>query len=242
MLKIWNAANFRRTVTAISLVIAPVLFAATEFLSAPGTDSNDPMDLLTQMAQHHNQLLQGAVIGSITAILFIPALMGLIHVLSGRGIVLGHLGGGLALLGNAIVLILNGANFGLWAMTAPGIDLTTMVPAVNAMSASPILNALFMSHWFFALGFILLGIGLWQSRAVPRFSGVFIVLAVLVDFIFGTIFGDAILVSILSNALMIIGFGGVAWSLLATSDTLWEKMVSSEGEQPMTHKTAVEAV
>jgi hypothetical protein len=45
-----------------------------------------------------------------------------------------------------------------------------------------------------------------------------------VDVAGGIAFGDSMITSVLSDALLIVGFGGVAWELLTESDEQWEQM------------------
>ena len=242
MLKIWNAANFRRTLTAICLIGAPLLFSAAEFVSPPGAETNSSEAMLAQVAQYRTDQLLLVVFGTLSAILFIPLVFGLIHMLSDRGVVLGHIGGGLTLLGSALIISLDGMNLALWAMTAPGMDLSAMAKVLDGMGNSPIMMVLFMSHWIFAIGILLLGIALWQARICPRWASLCIILAPLIDFILGSVLGDGLVISVLSDALFIIGFGGIAWKLLVTSDAEWEQMAAKEAPQPIHKNTVIEAI
>jgi uncharacterized membrane protein len=126
MLKIWDAANFRRTLTAICLIGAPLFFAAAELLSPPAIESNDPASVLALISKYRNQEMLLIVLSSIAAILFIPLAVGLIHILSERGVVLGHPGGGLIVLSSVLITAFQGVNFILWGVTAPGMDYSAM--------------------------------------------------------------------------------------------------------------------
>ncbi len=242
MLKIWNAANFRRTLTAVCLIVAPLLFAAAEFVSPPGPESNSSEALLEQVTKYHTDQLLLVIFGTLSAILFIPILFGLIHMLSDRGVALGHIGGGFALLGSALIISLNGMNLALWAMTGPGMDLSAMAKVLDNITSSPIMGVLFMSHWFFAIGILLLGIALWYARVAPRWASLCIFLAPLIDFTLGSVLGDVLMISILSDALFIIGFGGLAWVLLTTSDDRWERLAAKETRQNIHKSTATDAI
>lgn len=224
MLKIWDAANFRRTLTAICLIGAPLFFAAAELLSPPGTDSMDPAAILAQISQYHDQEMLTIILSSIAAILFIPLAVGLIHTFSERGVVLGHLGGGMIVLSSVLIIGLNGVNFVLWGMAAPGMNQAAMVPAMAAMMNNPILGVLFLGHWLFTFGILFLGIALWRSGAVPRWAGITLVLTVILEVGGGTLLGETPIFSALVDAMLVAGFGGVAWQLLTTSDAYWARM------------------
>jgi hypothetical protein len=223
VLKIWDAANFRRTLTALCLIGAPLFFAGAELLSPPQVD-NDPTAMLANLAQYHDRQMISTLLGIGAAILFIPLVFGLIHILSERGVVLGHLGGGLILLGNITGVVLGGLNLALWAMSAPGIDRSAMVAPLTVMGQSPVLGLLISGHDIFALGILLLGIGLWRAGVAPRWAGICIFLAVIVDVAAGIAFGDSLIVSVLSDALLIIGFGSLGWELLTESDKKWQRI------------------
>ncbi len=223
MLKIWDAANFRRTLTALCLIGAPLLFAAAELLSPPQVDNN-PNVMLANLAQYHDRQYISTLLGIGAAILFIPLVFGLIHMLSERGVVFGHLGGGLILLGNMTSTVLSGLNLALWAMSAPGVDRTAMAAPLAQLGQNPALALLITGHDIFALGILLLGIGIWRARVAPGWAGICIALAVIVDVAGGVAFGDTMITSVLSDALLIVGFGSVAWELLTVSDEKWEQM------------------
>jgi hypothetical protein len=222
MLKIWDAANFRRTLTALCLIGAPLLFAGAELLSPPQVD-NDPNAMLANLAQYHDRQLISTLLGIGASILFIPLVFGLLHMLSERGVVLGHLGGGLMLLGNMTSTVFGGVNLMLWAMSAPGVDRSAMVAPMMQLGQSPVLGLLISGHDIFALGIVLIGIGLWRARLAPSWAGICIALAVIVDVAGGIALGDSMITSVLSDALLIVGFGGVAWELLTVSDAKWER-------------------
>jgi hypothetical protein len=223
LLKIWDAANFRRTLTALCLIGAPLLFAAAELLSPPQVDNN-PNVMLANLAQYHDRQYISTLLGIGAAILFIPLVFGLIHMLSERGVVFGHLGGGLILLGNMTSTVLSGLNLALWAMSAPGVDRTAMAAPLAQLGQNPALALLITGHDIFALGILLLGIGVWRARVAPGWAGICIALAVIVDVAGGVAFSDTMITSVLSDALLIVGFGSVAWELLTVSDEKWEQM------------------
>src|SRR5512142_2085701 len=184
MLKIWDAANFRRTLSALCLIGAPLFFAGAELL-APPQDATNPNAMLASLAQFHSRQMISTVLGIIASILFVPLVFGLIHMLSERGVVLGHIGGGLMLLGNMLNTVLGGLNLALWAMSAPGVDRQAMSAPLMQMGQSPVMGLLLLGHYFFALGIILLGVALWRAKAAPGWAGICIVLAVVVDVLGG---------------------------------------------------------
>ena len=100
MLKIWNAANFRRTLGGICLIAAPLLFAFVEITAPPSGDS--PAAMISNGVRYHDRLAPYAYLGLAAGILFIVAIIAALHVVRGTGVVLAHVGAILAMLGNAV--------------------------------------------------------------------------------------------------------------------------------------------
>lgn len=241
MLKIWNAANFRRTLAALCLIGAPLFFSASELLAPPGVEGNDIPAMLANLARYHDRQMQATMLEIAAAILFIPVFFGLMHLLSERGVVWGHIGGGIALLGDALILVMSGANLALWAITAPGVDLSAMLTPMNVFGSSPVVGVMFMAYYLFSIGFLLLGIGLWRSRTVPTWAPVCLMLAVLMDYVIGSFLGDSMIISVITDALLIVGLSGVAWHLLTIGDAGWTAMTAkvstAQTSAPQVHAT-----
>src|SRR5258705_11842749 len=90
-------AEFRRTVAGLCLLLAPVLFAAAELLGPDA--SGDPASQLAAWSEHRSTLIASALLGIASAIVFIPALFGLLHRVRVRGAVFGHVAPALMLYG-----------------------------------------------------------------------------------------------------------------------------------------------
>jgi len=97
MLKILDAPNFRRTLTGLSLIAAPLVVLV--FWVALPDLPDDPAAMLAASAANRERTMVAALLLMLSSVLFLPAFFGLIHLLRDRGVVLGHVGGGLALLG-----------------------------------------------------------------------------------------------------------------------------------------------
>jgi hypothetical protein len=69
------------------------------------------------------------------------------------------------------------------------------------------------------LGTILLGVGLFRARVVPRWTAVLILLSVVVSFFAG----DGLLIPLISSTLGFIGLGAIGVMVLQQSDTDWAK-------------------
>jgi hypothetical protein len=212
--------TFRRRFGAVSLLLAAVLFSVAEPLFP--TSGNDPAAELATNAQHHGQLLAAIYCYLAASILFIPAFFALMNPVRGRGTVLTHLGGGMALLGNALAgLALTGLQLVTYDASSPGVDRAPLVPFIQHSIRDVALAPLPMGHYLFALGIVLLAVGLYRSRTGYRWAAICQGLAPLLDAIVGSV-ADGIVVSVLTDALLVAGAAGYAWWQATSSNRAWE--------------------
>jgi hypothetical protein len=221
-----RTTTFRRRFGATSLLTATVLFSAAELLFP--TNGNDPAGQLADNAAHHGQLLLAIACGLVASILFIPAFFALMNPVRRRGTALTHVGGGLALLGNALSgLALVGVWFILYEASSPGVDRASLVPFIHHATQDPVGAPFMAGHYFFVLGIILLAVGLIRARVGYRWAAACLGLAPLLDAVLGTIGLDStalgeIVVSALTDGLFVAGAAGLAWWLATSSNAAWE--------------------
>lgn len=221
-----RTTTFRRRFGALSLVAATVLFSAAELLYP--TEGNDPAGEIAANAAHHGQLLLAIGCGLLASILFIPAFFALMNPVRGRGSALTHIGGGLALLGNALSgLALVGVQFVMYEASSRGVDQASVVPFIRHATQDPVGAPFMAGHYFFVLGIILLAVGLLRARVGYRWAGICLGLAPLLDAVLGMLgvesggFGG-IAVPVLTDGLFVIGAAGLAWWQVTTSNAAWQ--------------------
>jgi len=226
-----RTTTFRRRFGAVSLLVAAVLFSVAEPLFP--TEGDNPAGELAANAQHHGQLLAAIFCYLAASILFIPAFFGLMNPVRGRGTVLTHLGGGLALLGNALAgLALTGLQFVEYEASAPGIDRASLLPFIQHSFHDSVLAPLPMGHYLFALGIVLLAAGLFRARAGYRWAAICLGLAPLADMVLGMVAGG-IVVDLLTDGLLIAGAAGLAWWQATTTSAVWEgRQISAAAPEP----------
>jgi hypothetical protein len=221
-----GTTTFRRRFGAVSLVAAPLLFAAAELLYP--TSGNDPAGELPIAAAHHGQLLVAITCGLLAAILFIPAFFALMNPVRGRGTALAHVGGGLALLGNAVSgLAMAGVQYIFYEASAPGVDRHAVATFVGQATRDPIGAPLVFGHMVFVLGILLLAIGLFRGGVGPRWAAVCLGLGPMLDAILGSAGLEntatgTLVATVLSDAVFIAGAVGLAWWHATTSNSAWE--------------------
>jgi hypothetical protein len=222
MLKIWDANNFRRTLAGLCLITASLALGAADLIriSVEG-DAQGTRDQFDHIAASPGVWQVATVLNMLGIVLFVPAVLGLLHLLHHRGAVLGHIGGGLLLIGLLGFAAHNAGYYGtLGAVSAPGIDQEQMIRFWQAAETVPgNLVSLLMFLIGYVLGMVLLGVGLFWARVVPRWTAALIVLYV-VGFLFAE---ESLLLALISWMLLFVGLGTIGFMLLRQSDADWAK-------------------
>jgi hypothetical protein len=223
MLKIWDATNFRRTLGGLCLILAPVLFAVAE-ITYPNSSGNGA-EQLDAAARNHNVMLADIYFGMASAILFMPAIYALLHVLRKRGVVLGHIAAILTVAGVCLAhLALGGLQLMLWAMAGPDANRQAMASFIDKTQQNPVALPLVLGHDLFALGIIIFGIAIWRSGFGYRWAGPAIAIGVVLDIVGGTIGLPDMLMAILSDGIFVTGLAAVGLKVLLTTDAEWEAL------------------
>ena len=233
-----RTTTFRRRFGGISLFAATALFAASEMLFP--TEGQNPATDLGTNAAHHGQLLLAIGTGVVSSILFIPAFFALMNPLRGRGTVLGHLGGGLALLGVAISgLAVAGVQFIFYEASAPGVDRQALATFIGRATHDPVGAPFVFGHMLFVLGIVLLAVGLYRGSVGYRWAVVALGVGPLLDAVLGSTglentAAGTLVASVVSDVVWLAGAAGLAWWQLTTSDAAWEGAELREGARSRT--------
>jgi hypothetical protein len=154
----------------------------------------------------------------LSAILLVPALAGLMHILRHRGVVLGHIGAGFLLLGIfgrvGLVFVLLVA----LEMASPEANQGEMIALWDRIDVGiyPVLSVMLMA---FYMGAILLFIGLYRARIAPLWAMLAVVATTLL-----VIFATSKVLVIPAMALFTLALGWIGWRVLAMSDADWERL------------------
>jgi hypothetical protein len=225
MLKIWNAANFRRTLGALCLIVAPLLHFATEHWIGVGNNGT-ASDWLSTASQQHGRLVEAAYLDILAGILFIPAFFAIAHVIRGRGVILAHIGVALALV--VVVLftfVSEGASLMVAVMGSPGLDSSAMTALIqkSLINASPA-SAPFYGLFLVGLGYFLIGLAVWRSGFGYRWAGPLISIATVGAF-FNPLNSDV--QEFVVDAMLVVGLAAIGFRILVMPDSAWDSAPGS---------------
>ncbi len=160
-------------------------------------------------------------------VLFMPALLGLLHLLGNRATTVNLIGVGLAtvgLFGAAAVVSVDG--IAVSQMARSGSDASAMVALLDRIKESSGLRGIaVVGAVSFLAGILLLSYGLWRTRAVQRWIAGGIAAAAITFFIAQVT--DNRLVFVIAFALYLVPLASVGWKVLTESDEEWSAEVSS---------------
>ncbi len=230
MLKITDANNFRRTMVGLCLVMAPLVLLLGNIIH-PGEGE---AGLVNTVAEHPGRVEAASLLIISSSVFFVPALVGLLYLLRDRGVVLGHIGVVLALIGVVGHAVWAGFQIVLLGFIQSGIDreqLSAMVESGPPNVGFVIVLLMFLVGFF--VGMIILAITLWRGRVAPLWVAACIIAATVWDFIpLGTIMAEVEI----GPALALVGLGWIGLKVLRMSDADWER-----GNLPSSQKVGVGA-
>ena len=142
----------------------------------------------------------------------------MLHLLRHRSVLLGHVGGGLILLG----AFFHGAIIGFALVEVPlvesGVARDRMVEFATGMYESSAFTMILFPFIGFFVGWLLLAIALWRARVAPLWVAATLGVAPLSEFL-----GPEAMSPEIMFALFLIGLGYVGLEVLRLSDKEWER-------------------
>lgn len=226
MLKVNDVNNFRRIVAGVCLILAPLVLALAQLVH-PGQGEEG---FVQTMVDNPGRVEAASLLVILSSVLFVPALVGVLRLMRDRGSVLGLVGVGLALIGAIGHAVWAGFEIILVWMANSEIDRAQLSAAVDGGPPSGIgftvILLMFMAGFF--LGLIFLAVGLWRSRAVPRWAAALIAVGPLFEFL--PVDNEALFMTGL--ALFVIGFGVIGLKLIGKSKSLPLARETAVGARP----------
>lgn len=228
MLKINDADNFRRTVAGLCLILAPLTFGGADVirLSIEG-GAAEGAEQLAAIAASPGLWQVAAALDMVGIVLFVPAILGLMHLLRERSTVLGHIGGGLALIGFLGWAAHNRGYYGfMGAASTSEIPHSQMAGFIEHWITTP--DTIYYVLMFLLgslLGMLLLSIGLYRARVTYRWAAtLFLLGTVLLNVNSFTPASESMIAVGVFHALIAVGLGGTGLAVLTMSDADWARV------------------
>jgi hypothetical protein len=224
-----DAHHFRKTVAGLCMILAPTLFLVSAIL-APSSD-NDAGAILGAVADHTDRFYISTLFGIAGTVLLVPALLGLMHMLRERQVALGHLGGGLALLGSLTFMLFWGVSLMEWQMVRGGADSAQMTALLDRFMHTTGTEVFFFFSLAFTVGLIVLALGLYRAHFVHWSTAVALGAgAVVLQIAFFV--GNTSAWFIIAAAILFVGFVTIGRMVLAETDEDWEHTPEFRGFRP----------
>jgi len=213
-MKLSDPHHFRRLAGA-SLVLAPLLLLASSAVS-PELKSDEEAQL-TVIARHPDRFYLFSILGLVSAIVLVPALLGLMHKLRERAPGWGYIGGGLMMLGNLLSIGDWMGNFVQWQMAAPSADREQMTALLTRLDDTPgSALPLQLSGFAFLLGTTVLAIGLHRARTVPTWIAPALVVGIVANL--AGFLASSVALLIASSAVLLAALGWIGATVLTEDD------------------------
>jgi hypothetical protein len=218
-----RTTTFRRRAGAATVFLAPIALVAAE-LSYPTSDEADPAASLGVFATHHAALLTSVYAMLAAALLFVPAVFALMNPVRGRGTALTHVGGAMVLAGLLMAKVgLLGAQLFFYEASAPGVDRAAAGHLIEHAGSDQAWVPLLIGHYLFALGIIVLAGGLFRARVGYRWAPALLALGPVLEIVLSSVgVPESNLLTAAVYGLVAVGFAGLAWWLVTSSNGTWE--------------------
>jgi len=175
---------------------------------------------------HPTHFLIANLLDLLWLLLLIPAVLGLLHLLRSGGALLGHIGGAFVLAGAVGAAAYRGVNLGQLQVVESGLKQGQVLTAFGQPSLGSVVVML-ISAVGLIVGYALLAVGLWRTRAAPRGASALIVTFLVVDIV-GLAAGGNKGVLLVAHTLLLGGLGWIGVRMLAMSDAQWRAQVGTQ--------------
>jgi hypothetical protein len=225
-----DAHHFRKMIAGMCMVFGPlILLVGLVIHPESKTDSGAQLAVI---ADHLDQWFIAHLMILVAIALAVPAVLGLMHMLREREVALGHVGGGLGVLGLlALTGIVAMEGFVGWQAAAGG-DRAAMTALFERLNdTTGVVIPFFVVSYGFSLGLTFLAIGLYRARAVQWWMALFLVVAAVC---FAISLPAALnWLSIVGGAFLFVGLGSIGRMVMTESDEDWDHTPEYKGFRPM---------
>jgi hypothetical protein len=224
-----DAHHSRKMLAGACMVVAPlVLLAAT--VIHPASDMNEAAQVAT-IAENLDAWYAAHLLALVAIVLTVPVVLGLMHMLRERQVAIGHVGGGLAMLGLFAYTGIVGMELVMWQMAAGGSTAEAVALLERLNETTGILVPFVLVSFGFALGIACLAVGLYRARAVQSWMAISVAAGAI---LFGLGVATAMnWMAIVAAAFLVVGLGAIGRMVLRETDEAWEHTPEYEGFRPV---------
>lgn len=224
-----DAHHSRKMLAGACMVVAPFVLLVAMVIH-PASDMDEATQVAT-IADNLDAWYVAHLLAFVAIMLMVPALLGLMHMLRERQVALGHVGGGLALVGLLAFTGLVAMELVLWQMAGAGNTAETVALLERLNETAGIVIPFVLLSFGFALGVACLAVGLYRARAVQSWMAVFVAVgAILFGFAVATAMNW---LAIVAAAFLLVGLGAIGRMVLRETDEAWEHTPEYEGFRPV---------
>jgi hypothetical protein len=224
-----DAHHSRKMVAGACMVVAPFVLLVAMVIH-PASDMDEATQVAT-IADNLDAWYVAHLLAFVSIVLVVPAVLGLMHMLRERQVALGHVGGGLAILGLLALTGLVAMELVLWQMAGAGNTAETVALLERLNETAGIVIPFVLLSFGFSLGMATLAVGLYRARAVQSWMAVLVAVgAILFGFAVATAMNW---LAIVAAAFLVVGLGAIGRMVLRETDEAWEHTPEYEGFRPV---------
>ena len=211
------------------MVVAPLVLLVAMVIH-PASDMDEATQLAT-IAENLNAWYVAHLLALVSIALMVPVVLGLMHMLREREVALGHVGGGLSMLGLLAFAGIVGMEMAMWQMVAGGSTREAVALLERLNDTAGIVIPFVLVSFGLSLGLACLAIGLYRARAVQSWMAISVATGAI---LLGIAFGAALnWLAIVAAAFLVVGLGAIGRMVLRETDEAWEHTPEYEGFRPV---------
>lgn len=224
-----DAHHSRKMLAGACMVVAPLVLLVAAVIH-PAADMDEATQVAT-IADNLDAWYVAHLLALVAIVFAVPVVLGLMHMLRERQVAIGHVGGGLALLGLFAYTGIVGMELVMWQMAAGGSTAEAVALLERLNETAGILVPFVLVSFGFALGIATLAVGLYRARAVQSWMAISAGTGAI---LFGLGVATAMnWLTIVAAAFLVVGLGAIGRMVLRETDEAWEHTPEYEGFRPV---------
>jgi len=202
------------------MILAPLVWLASSALGPSHQESRTLAGSLPRIAADPDRFLAFILLGLLSHVLLIPAVLGIAHLVKKRKPTLAFTGAGLVIVGIVCLAVVDGIQLVQHQMIHPAADREQMVALLQRVEAGIGVRVVFLAMLVgLFLGWVTLSVGLFRPRLVPSAVPASVI---------GSLMLNLVGLEILSRVVLLIGLAWLGVVVLTMRDEVW--MVSERDE------------